>query len=163
MIELCCEYLSERRIWVYVITMSCTRFRENYHSIVAWMSMNSLLETDRMYDVMASVWSKEFLDIQATIKCRFTLKRVRDMIKTYSQMHRTDKYSQHSSIIWPVWLNGWVFVYELSGCGFESSCSHLNVRSTLASSKEFFDIQATIECRFTLKHVRDMIITYSYS
>ena len=37
---------------------------------------------------------------------RFTLKRVRDMIITYSQMHRTDKYSQHSSIIWPVWLNG---------------------------------------------------------
>ena len=31
----------------------------------------------------------------------------------------------HSSIIWPVWLNGWVFVYELSGCGFESSWSHL--------------------------------------
>ena len=28
----------------------------------------------------------------------------------------------------PVWLNGWVFVYELSGCGFESSCSHLNFR-----------------------------------
>ena len=43
-------------------------------------------------------------------------------------MHRTNKYSQHSSIIysksWPVWLNGWVFVYELSGSGFESSCSH---------------------------------------
>ena len=25
-------------------------------------------------------------------------------------------------------LNGWVFVYELSGCGFKSSCSHLNFR-----------------------------------
>ena len=24
-----------------------------------------------------------------------------------------------------VWLNGWVFVYELSGCGFESSGSHV--------------------------------------
>ena len=72
--------------------------------------------------------SKEFLDIQATTKCGFTLKRVRDMIKTYSQMHRTDKYSQHSSIIWPAWLNGWVFVYELSGCGFESSCSHFTFR-----------------------------------
>ena len=24
-----------------------------------------------------------------------------------------------------VWLNGWVFVYELCGCGFESTCSHL--------------------------------------
>ena len=50
------------------------------------------------------------------------------MIRTYSQMHCTDEYSQHSSIIWPVWQNGWVFIYELSGCGFESSCSHLNFR-----------------------------------
>ena len=31
-------------------------------------------------------------------------------------MHATNKYSQHSSIIWPVWLNGWVFVFGLSGC-----------------------------------------------
>ena len=36
---------------------------------------------------------------QATIECGFTLKRVRDMTRTYSQMHRTDKYSEHSSII----------------------------------------------------------------
>ena len=34
--------------------------------------------------------------------------------------------SENSSIIWLVWPNGWVFVYELSGSGFESSCSHLN-------------------------------------
>ena len=47
---------------------------------------------------------------------------------SYSKMHRTDKYSPHSSVIWLVWLNGWVFVYELSGCGFESSCSHLNFK-----------------------------------
>ena len=32
---------------------------------------------------IAPVSSKEFLDIQATIKCRFTLKSVRDMIITY--------------------------------------------------------------------------------
>ena len=50
--------------------------------------------------------SNELLDIQATIKCGFTLKCVRDMTRTYSQMHRTDKYSEHSSIIWPVWPNG---------------------------------------------------------
>ena len=53
----------------------------------------------------APVLSKEFLDIQRTIECRFTVKRVHDMIRTYSQMHHTDKYSRHSSIIWPVWLN----------------------------------------------------------
>ena len=33
------------------------------------------------------------------------MKCVRDMTRTYSQMHRTDKYSEHSSIIWPVWLS----------------------------------------------------------
>ena len=54
----------------------------------------------------------------------FTLKRVRDMTRTYSQVHRTDKYSQHSSINCSIWPNGLVFVYELSGCGLESSCSH---------------------------------------
>ena len=27
-----------------------------------------------------------------------------------------------------VWLNSWVFVYELSAFGLESSCSHLNFR-----------------------------------
>ena len=73
------------------------------------------------------VLSKEFLDIQSTTECGFNLKHVRDTIRTYSQMHHTDKYSWHSSIIWPVWSNGWVFDYELSGCGcgFKSHCSHL--------------------------------------
>ena len=55
----------------------------------------------------------------------FTLKRVRDMIRTYNQMHCTDKFSQHNSVIWSVWLNGEVFVYELKGCGFKSRCSHI--------------------------------------
>ena len=32
----------------------------------------------------APAWSKEFLDIQATIECGFTLKRVRGMTRTYS-------------------------------------------------------------------------------
>ena len=31
--------------------------------------------------------------------------------------------------------------------------------SPLVLSKKFLDIQVTIECRFTLKYVRDMIIT----
>ena len=50
--------------------------------------------------------SKAFLEIQGTIELGFTLKRVRDMRKTYSQMHRRDEYSEDSSIIWPVWSNG---------------------------------------------------------
>ena len=54
----------------------------------------------------AAVSSKEFLDIQAIIECGFTLKRVRDMTKRYSQMHRADKYSENSTIILSVWPNG---------------------------------------------------------
>ena len=42
-------------------------------------------------------------------------------------MHHTGKYSQHSSIIWPVWLNGWVFVCKLSSCGIESHCCLLKM------------------------------------
>ena len=45
------------------------------------------------------VSSKEVLDIQATIVCGFTLKGVLNMIRIYSEMDRTDNYSQCSSII----------------------------------------------------------------
>ena len=45
MIELCCEYLSVQCICLKVFIMSRTRFRVNPHSIVAWMSRKSLLET----------------------------------------------------------------------------------------------------------------------
>ena len=69
-----------------------------------------------------------FVRCISTIECGFTLKLVRDMTMTYSRMQHTDKYSQLSSIIWSVWLNGLVFVYKLSGCGFESRCCHLNFR-----------------------------------
>ena len=79
--------------------------------------------------------ARSSLTFRQTIECGFTLKLVRDMIITYSQMHHTDKYSQHSLIIWPAWLIGWVFVYELSGCGFECSCSHLNLRFCTCSEQ----------------------------
>ena len=120
MIELCCEYLSVRYIWLYVLIMLRTR------------------------------------------TCGFTLKHVCDMIRTSSQMHRTDSYSQHSSIIWRTWLNDWVFVYELSSCGFKSSCSHVNFRFRACfkegvpwhSGKYRVWIQS-------VKPVRDLIRTYS--
>ena len=40
---------------------------------------------------IAAVLNKEFLDIHATAECRFTLKRIWDMIRTHSQMHHADK------------------------------------------------------------------------
>ena len=69
--------------------------------------------------------------------------------------------SQHNSIIWQVCLNGWVLIYERSGCEFESSCSHLNFKFHACFEQEVPDIQVTIECGFTLKHIRNMIRAYS--
>ena len=100
----------------------CLSVRSRINVLV---SSSPVAATFTMTSDFVSVLSKEFPDIQATLDCGFTLKHVREMIITYRQMHLTDKYSQHSSIIWPVWLNGWVFVYELRGCGFESNCRHL--------------------------------------
>ena len=66
-------------------------------------------------------------------------------------MHRTAKYSQHSSIFWPVWLNGWMFVYELSGCGFESHCSHLII-DLCSCICEFWLVHTCLCCRPRHKH-----------
>ena len=38
-------------VWPYVIFMSRTRFRMNPHSIVAWLSRNSMLEAGRKSEV----------------------------------------------------------------------------------------------------------------
>ena len=71
--------------------------------------------------------SKGFLDVKATIYCGFTLTCLRDMMITCSQTHSTEKNSKQSSIIWPFLLNGWVLIYKIRYCAFESCYSQLNV------------------------------------
>ena len=43
-------------------------------------------------EVLSEEFRKEFVDIQATIACGFTLKCVRDILIKCSQMHRADKF-----------------------------------------------------------------------
>ena len=57
-----------------------------------------LYESISVYDILYKTSTSPKPDMIRTC--------VRDMIRTYSQMHHTDKYSQHIPIIWPVWLNG---------------------------------------------------------
>ena len=83
-----------------------------------WITLRSL-----KLHIWCLLQARSSLTFRQTIECGFTMKLVREKIIRYSQMHHTDKHSQHSSIIWPVWLNAWVFVYKLSGCWFESHCS----------------------------------------
>ena len=69
--------------------------------------------------------SKEYLDIQTNLEYGFTLKLVRGILRTCSQMHCTDTYWQFNLIIWSFLPNGWVLVYGRSASGLESRCSHL--------------------------------------
>ena len=66
-------------------------------------------------------------------------------------MHHTDKFSQYSSIIWPVWLNDWVFIYELSGCGFNSCYSHSILSSLRFWEKESFLLKTYKQLLFHMK------------
>ena len=100
-------------------------------TLYSCLNVKELLARNR-HDVWSlsesnEIWTQNHLAriFQATIECRFSMKRVCDVIITYSQMHLLHKCSQHNSIIWSVWLNVKVFVYESNGCGFESRCYHL--------------------------------------
>ena len=53
--------------------------------------------------------------------------------------------------------NHCVFVYELSSYGFECYCCQLNFKYC---TKDLLDIQTTIEYKFMLKHLREIITTY---
>ena len=82
--------------------------------------------------------------------CMFLSYHARQM---YCQMHHTDKHSQHNSTIWPVWLNGWVFIYELNGCGFESTCGHLNLNCYPRNDKHKQFLQPLIKSLTISKYI----------
>ena len=107
--------------------MSPTRFRVNPHSIVR-------LRTK-------CLWVRVQLQSLKLRFCTCFVQRIPSDSRNYKvwihsekgtwhdkNMQWKDNHSQHSLIIWPVWLIGWVFNYELSGCGFKPSSSHLNFR-----------------------------------
>ena len=107
------------------------------------------------------VLSNDFLDIQATIECRITLKRVRDMTRTIvkctlqiSTINSAQLFDQFQYIVECSVRN---YVVEGSSPVVVTKNSDLS----LVLGKEFLDIEATVECGFTLKCVRDMKRKYS--
>ena len=60
--------------------LSCIMNTYLYRAFVCFYHVTNTFQTSDI----APVSSKEFLDIQGTTECGFTLKRVRDMTRTYS-------------------------------------------------------------------------------
>ena len=79
--------------------------------------MNFLNQTICSYHITYAFQSESTL--YSCLNVKELLARSRREIWSLSDCNWTRTHKQ-------VWLNGWVFVYEPSGCGFESSFRHLN-------------------------------------
>ena len=51
-------------------------------------------------------------------------------------MYSRENYAEVNSILWSALPNGSEFLYELSGCGFESRCSDLKFRYDICLDEE---------------------------
>ena len=85
-----------------------TKYRPNFHEMEYTPLPSSSLHNRLLGSILFFSGVRRFLfacnfiqkkTLTLLSECGFTLKCVRDMTRTYSQMHRTDKYSEHSSII----------------------------------------------------------------
>ena len=85
---------------------------------------------------------------------RLTLKCLRDMRRTYNQVHSFDKSSQLSLIIWRVSINGLFFFLKQVTVGSSQIPLIETSDFALLLSKEFVDIQATIKCGWIHKEIR---------
>ena len=63
-----------------------------------WLRVRIPLQSFKL-QISHLLFAKKFLDIQVTTECRFTLKRVCDMIRRHGEMHHIDKCTQHRSIM----------------------------------------------------------------
>ena len=109
------------RLCVFIMTRM--RIRVDAHCIAAWISRNSFLDTD-----VCSALDCIFYHVTYAHQSVHRV-WIHSNTCTWIEIKCISQISTHnSSIICQVWLNGWVFVYELTGCRFEFHCSHLNVR-----------------------------------
>ena len=131
-----------------------------FHLRTKWLCVQIPLLWPKL-QICRLLQARSSLTFRTTIECGFTLKLARDMVIAYSQMHHRNNYLQHSLFIWLVWLNGWVFVYELIGCGIEPSCHHLYFRYWLIFLvRSSLTFRETKDSGFTLKLVQDIITRY---
>ena len=91
-------------IHIYMTLCSC-------HVTYAFQSESTLHSYLNVKELLAP----NSCDIWSLIDCNRT--------QTHSHLVRKQTLNHLAKIC----LNGWVFIYELSGCGFQSCCSHLNI------------------------------------
>ena len=113
MMELYCEYLSVRCIWLYVLVMSRTRFRVNPHSIAAWMSRNSLFEAARSVCLRTkSLWVRfQLQSLKLQISCLLRAKSSLTFMLLWSVDSLWNAYVTYDKNIQPYWRYSYVSHY----------------------------------------------------
>ena len=62
------------------------------------ISQSSLIQEMRQIKIRHLFWVSSSLTFRPTTECGFTLKRIHDMIRTYSQMHRTENTKSQANM-----------------------------------------------------------------
>ena len=141
MTELCSKCLFVRCIWLFVCSFHVTYAFQSASTLYSCLNVKELFAQSRLeiWSLSDCNWTRtqnhlvpwHSGDYRVWIHCE----TLRDMTRTYSQMHRTNNYSEQSSIIWPVWTNGWVFFYELNGLNVRLQTKWFWVRLQLQALK----------------------------
>ena len=104
----------------------------NLHIFVTFAKFTAWVNAGRKVHIcLFPIWNAWFQSESTLYSClnvKELLARNRREIWSLSDYNGT---WTHNYLIHKQTLNGWMFIYKLSGCGFESCCSHLNLKSVL--------------------------------
>ena len=115
----------------------------SYHVMYAFQSESTLYSCLNVKELLA--WSRHEIYCLSDCNCtrthnlllhKRTLNHLAKLAKWFSCVVSTYLYGAFDCMFLSchirvsVWLNGWVIVYEISDCGFEASCSHLNFKQS---------------------------------
>ena len=135
MIELCCECLSLWCVKLCAFDSILCSF-QNIKDLLIQNKCNIWSLSDyngiRTHDHQIFVLFCEYLSLWCIWLCVLNVKELlaQNRLNIWS-LSDCNWIWTHNHLVCkrtPVWLNGWVFIYDLSDCCFESRCSHLNFR-----------------------------------
>ena len=107
-------YIDCKLVWLYILAVYSYRVMYTFRSestLCSCLNVNELLAQNRY-----GIWSLS--------GCNRT--QIHNHLVCKRKLNHLAKL---------VWLNGWVFIYELSVCGFKCCCSHLNFLNIYQASK----------------------------
>ena len=119
MIELSCEYLSQRCIWLHVIIMLRTSFRVNLHSIVSLMSHTSVRVN------LNFIFCLNVKEILAWSWCYIGSLSDSNVIRTHNHLVRKQRFNQLAKLA--KWLSCVVSTYLYRAFGCMSLSCHIRV------------------------------------